>query len=98
MTVYSGWQSSSSECKSRHNSYLLGDVDLTDPEQACAHIQGKHLGQSWLGIATEVYITNERGNFHIRNAYHISHHCNRLTKSFIMYKNNEDFFTCCIKL
>lgn len=65
LNVYNGWQSSSSECKSRHNSYLLGDVDLTDPEQACALIQGQPLGPSWLGIATEEYISNERGKFHI---------------------------------
>lgn len=65
LNVYSGWQSSSSECKSKHNSYLLGDVDLTDPAQACSFIEGQPLGQSWLGIATEVYISNERGNFHI---------------------------------
>ncbi|XP_052679969.1 uncharacterized protein LOC128160652 isoform X3 [Crassostrea angulata] len=58
--VYSGWQSSSSECKSRHNSYLLGDVDLTDPAQACKFIEGQPLGHSWLGIAREVYISNER--------------------------------------
>lgn len=65
LKVYGGWQSSSSECKSKYSSYLLGDVNLTNPRQACNLIQGKTLGQSWLGIAKEVYISNERGNFHI---------------------------------
>lgn len=65
LKVYSGWQSSSSKCKSKHYSYLLGDVNLTNPVQACALIQGQLAGQSWLGIAREVYISNERGNFHI---------------------------------
>lgn len=40
-TVYmadKNWQSSSVECKLKHKSYLFGDVDVTDPEQACALI------------------------------------------------------------
>lgn len=65
LNAYSGWTTSSSECKSRNNSYLLGDVDLTDPVQACALIQGKPEGPSWLGIAKEVYISNAGGNFHL---------------------------------
>lgn len=63
LKVYSGWQSSLSECKSRHNSYLLGDVDLTDPAQACSFIEGQPLGTSWLGIAKEVYISIDGGKF-----------------------------------
>nr|XP_034315823.1 uncharacterized protein LOC117685508 [Crassostrea gigas]XP_034315824.1 uncharacterized protein LOC117685508 [Crassostrea gigas] len=57
LNVYSRWQSSSSVCKSKHNSYLLGDVDLTNPEQACNLIQGQPLGLSWIGIAKEFYIS-----------------------------------------
>lgn len=51
------WQSSSVKCKSAHNSYLFGDVDLTDPEQACNLIQNQPVGPSWLGIAREIYIS-----------------------------------------
>lgn len=63
LNVFSGWQSSSSECKSKYNSYLLGDVNLTDPKQACALIQGQPLGLSWLGIAKELYISIDGGKF-----------------------------------
>lgn len=65
LTVYSNfnnWQSSSTECKSNNNSYLLGDIDLTEPAKACALIQGKPLGPSWIGIAKEVYMSNAEGN------------------------------------
>lgn len=63
LNVYSGWHSSSSVCKSMHNSYLLGDVDLTNPEQACNLIQGQLLGLSWIGIAKELYISIDEGKF-----------------------------------
>lgn len=62
LNVYSGWQSSS-VCKSKHNSYLLGDVNLTNPAQACANIQGQPLCISWIGIAKEVYISIDGGKF-----------------------------------
>lgn len=62
-TVYKDWKSSSSECKSKYNVYLLGDVNLTNPVQACALIQEKLEGPSWLGIAKEVYISNDGGNY-----------------------------------
>lgn len=60
---YSDWQSSLSKCKSEHNSYPLGDVDITNPTEACVLIQGQHQGPSWLGIAKEVYISNDGGNW-----------------------------------
>lgn len=64
-TVYSDWQSSSAECKSKLNFYLLGDVDLTDPEQACTLIQGEPTGPSWPGIVRELYISTDEGKFEL---------------------------------
>lgn len=58
---YSDWQSSSVACKSKHDSYLLGNVDLTKPKQTCNLIQGQPTGPSWLGIAKELYISNDGG-------------------------------------
>lgn len=60
--TYNNWQSSSIECKSKYNSYLLGDIDLTEPRKACEIIQGKPLGPSWIGIAKEVYMSKAEGN------------------------------------
>lgn len=59
--AYRAWQSSSAICKSIHNSYLLGNVDLTKPEQTCNLIQKKHFGPSWLGISKELYICIDGG-------------------------------------
>nr|XP_034315822.1 uncharacterized protein LOC109618528 [Crassostrea gigas] len=58
---YSDWQSSLVKCKSKHNSYLLGDVNLTDPRQACNLFQGQPYGPSWIGIAKEIYISIDGG-------------------------------------
>lgn len=60
---YSDWQSSLVKCKSKHNSYLLGDVNLTDPRQACNLFQGQPYGPSWIGIAKEIYISIDGGKF-----------------------------------
>lgn len=54
--VYENWQSSTTDCKSKRNSYLFEDVNLTDPSHACALIQGQPFGSSLLGIANELYI------------------------------------------
>lgn len=62
---YSGWQSSLSECKLKHNSYPLGDVDLTHPAQACDLIHKQPTGPSWIGIAKELYISYVGGNFQL---------------------------------
>nr|XP_034307352.1 uncharacterized protein LOC117682889 [Crassostrea gigas] len=56
-TEYNNWQSTSAECKLKHNSYLFGDVDLTDPRRSCDLIQGQPQGPSWLGIAKELYVS-----------------------------------------
>lgn len=61
-TKYQNWQSSSAECKSQHNSYLLEDIDLTEPKKACALIKEKPVGPSWIGIAKEVYMSKAEGN------------------------------------
>lgn len=53
----------SGECKSNHNSYLLGDADLTNPMQACALIKEQFLSPSWIGIAKELYLSNNGGKF-----------------------------------
>lgn len=63
LSCLSGLASSLAECKSQHNSYLLGDVNLTDPRQACNLIQGQPLGPSWIGIAKEIYISIDGGKF-----------------------------------
>lgn len=70
MTVYLAygkWHPSSSDCKSKHNSYLLGDVNLTDPWYACNLIQEQPEGPSWIGIAKELYISADGGNFLVYN-------------------------------
>lgn len=67
--VYQDWQSSLAECKSQHNSYLLGDVNLTDPQQACNLIQGQPLGPSWIGIAKEIYISIDGGKFQYNKCF-----------------------------
>lgn len=59
--AYNTWQSSSAICKSNHNSYLLGNVDLTKPEQTCNRIQEQHFDLSWLGITKELYISIDGG-------------------------------------
>lgn len=59
--AYRDWQSSSAICKSIHNSYLLGNVDLTKPDQTCNLIQEQHFSQSWLGITKELYISIDGG-------------------------------------
>lgn len=61
--VFIVWQSSSAECKSEHNSYLFGDIDLTDPSKACKSIQGMVPSPSWIGIAKEKYISIDGGKF-----------------------------------
>lgn len=61
--IYYDWQSSLAECKSKHNSYLLGDVNLTDPRQACNLIQKQSRVPSWIGIAKEFYISIDGGKF-----------------------------------
>lgn len=58
---YKSWQSSSAICKSDHNSYLLGNVDLTKPTQTCNLIQDEPFGPSWLGITKELYISIDGG-------------------------------------
>lgn len=62
-TEYNIWQLSSAECKSKHNSYLFGDVDLTNPRRACDFMQGHPPGPSWLGIAKELYISTYERKF-----------------------------------
>lgn len=63
--VYTDWQSSSAECKStsKQNSYLFGDVNLTDPMQACNLIRNNFSSPSWIGIAKELYISSDGGTF-----------------------------------
>lgn len=51
------WQQTLKVCKSRHESYLFGDVDLTNAESACSKIQGNVPSPYWLGIAKDVYIS-----------------------------------------
>lgn len=65
-TKYHIWQLSSAECKSKHNSYLFGDVDLTNPRRACDLIQERPKGPSWLGIAKELYISTYERKFKIK--------------------------------
>lgn len=36
-----------------------------DPIQACNLIRGQVTGPSWIGIAKELYISSDGGNFHI---------------------------------
>lgn len=62
---FTDWQSSSAVCKSNNNSYLFGDVNLTDPNKACALIQGQPKSPVWLGIAKELYISTYGGKFNI---------------------------------
>nr|XP_034307796.1 uncharacterized protein LOC117683089 [Crassostrea gigas] len=57
-TANGDWKSSEEECKVKHNSYLFGDLDLTDPKHACTLIHGQSQGPSWLGIAKEIFISN----------------------------------------
>lgn len=66
---YSDWQSSLVKCKSKHNSYLLGDVNLTDPRQACNFFQGQPYGPSWIGIAKEIYISIDGGKFQYNKCF-----------------------------
>lgn len=61
--AYKNWRPSSEDCKSMQNSYLFGDINLTDPVQACTLIQGKPFGPSWIGIAKELYIGIDGGRF-----------------------------------
>lgn len=62
-TEYNNWQTTSAECKLKHNSYLFGNVDLTNPSRACTLIQGQPQGPSWLGIAKELYISTYDGKY-----------------------------------
>lgn len=61
--AYLFWQLSSEDCKLKHKSYLFGDVNLTDPVQACTLIQGNLFGPSWIGIGKELYIGVNGGRF-----------------------------------
>lgn len=56
------WSEAAELCKEVFDSYLLGNVDLTDIDQACSIIQGQLQGPSWLGIAKETYISMDGGN------------------------------------
>lgn len=56
------WNEAVILCKAVYDSYLLGNVDLTDIDQACSIIQGQLQGPSWLGIAKETYISMDGGN------------------------------------
>lgn len=56
------WNEAVILCKEIYDSYLLGNVDLTDIDQACSIIQGQLQGPSWLGIAKETYISMDGGN------------------------------------
>lgn len=56
------WKEAVILCKAVSDSYLLGNVDLTDVDQACSVIQGQLNGPSWLGIAKETYISTDGGN------------------------------------
>lgn len=53
------WKEAVILCKAVSDSYLLGNVDLTDVDQACSVIQGQLNGPSWLGIAKETYISTD---------------------------------------
>lgn len=59
---YGNWNEAAKQCKEISDSYLLGNVNLTDVEQTCSIIQGKLNGPSWLGIAKETYISMGGGN------------------------------------
>lgn len=71
---YSGnWNEAAELCKAIYDSYLLGNIDLTDVDQTCSIIQGQLNGPSWLGIAKETYISMDGGNFkrfNESNPYH----------------------------
>lgn len=56
------WNVAAELCKAISDSYLLGNIDLTDVDQACSIIQGQLNGPSWLGIAKETYISMDGGN------------------------------------
>lgn len=62
-SMQSSWQISSELCKSNHQAYLYGDINLTDVNSACQHIEGQVTGPAWLGIAKEKYISFYEGNF-----------------------------------
>lgn len=59
--VASSWGISMEQCKkSRKSTYLLGDIDLTNPHLICSS-KPKNLQVFWVGVARQVYTSIDQG-------------------------------------
>lgn len=54
------WSLSMKQCKKLHQSYLLGDFNLSDPRQGCMRIP-HNLQLVWVGVARQKYTSIDQG-------------------------------------
>lgn len=56
------WRGSMEICKSEFHSYLFGDLPVGNERAMCKAINTILPGPTWVGIATQLYISLDQGN------------------------------------
>lgn len=57
----SSWSLSMEQCrKSQPSTYLLGDINMSNPDMVCSHIQ-RQLQLVWLGVVRQIYTSIDQG-------------------------------------
>lgn len=56
------WRESMEHCEMYFDSYLFGDLPLGNESVMCETIDIRLRGPTWIGIATQIYISADQGN------------------------------------
>ncbi|MES1922678.1 hypothetical protein MHBO_004200 [Bonamia ostreae] len=56
------WRESMEHCEMYFDSYLFGDLPLGSRKKMCKTIGVELSGPTWIGIATQIYISADQGN------------------------------------
>lgn len=56
------WRESMNLCKTEFDSYLFGYLPLGNESVMCETIDTTLAGPTWIGIATQIYISSDQGN------------------------------------
>ncbi|MES1922372.1 hypothetical protein MHBO_003879 [Bonamia ostreae] len=54
------WTASMIKCE-RQNEYMFGNVTLNNADQDCQRISPKHTSPSWIGVARQSYVSEDKG-------------------------------------
>ena len=55
------WRQSLDDCKNDYNSYLTGNISLSDAEQACEDAKQNDFTPRWVGVVKDIYMDMDKG-------------------------------------